>query len=133
MACYLLDKYGALVDGWPRHDGPNSKRKPIIEACRPNDLELVGKMLHYDVNTAGAMTAAASDGYLAIVYLLIDYGASVNAGSPSPIVYAVELKHTAMCRLLHEHGARWNTTGTSGEAVSRAKGQKLDSMLELLR
>lgn len=132
MACYLLDVYAAPADGWPHHDGPMSKRRPIIEACRHGDWIMVEKLLQYRADTTNAMSTAAGGGHLQIVRCLIEHGVSINGGSPPPIVRAVELEHTGMFRLLREHGARLNTPETGGEAVSRAKGQGLDSMLDLL-
>lgn len=132
MVCYLLDECRAPADGWPHHDGPLSKKRPIIEACRQGDMTMVKRLLFHRADTTDALSTAAGGGHLQIARCLIEHGVSINGGSPPPIVRAVELEHTAMFKLLREHGARLNTPETGGEAVSRAKGQGLDSMLDLL-
>lgn len=154
MAVHLLD-LGAWVNGTSPHDVHG---RPLVCACKGGHrnvvkvllahgadtsgaveaasqhghLAIVQILLKHGANTTGALEKAAAGGYRDIVELLLDHGADPNNGSPNSLVYAIELEHVALFRLLMERGAMMEEE-TRAECVRRAKEKGFESMSELLR
>ena len=154
MAAHLLD-LGAWVNGTSPYD---VHWRPLVCACKRGHCNVVKVLLAHGADTSGAVEAASQHGHLAIVQillkhgadttgalekaaaggyrdiveLLLDHGADPNDGSPNSLVYAIELEHVALFRLLMERGAIMEEE-TSAECVRRAKEKGFESMSELLR
>jgi hypothetical protein len=107
----------------------------IAAAASNGHTALVQKLLEHGAETTDGLARAAAGGYMDIVQLLLEHGADPNAhnGEVAPIVGALEMEHTAMFRLLLEHGAVVASPETAHECVRRVKEAGLESMLELLR
>lgn len=103
----------------------------VEAASQHGHLAIVQILLKHGADTTGALEKAAAGGYRDIVELLLDHGADPNDGSPNSLVYAIELEHVALFRLLMERGAIMEEE-TSAECVRRAKEKGYESMLELL-
>ncbi|KAF2823856.1 ankyrin [Ophiobolus disseminans] len=80
--------------------------------------------------TKNCLYAAARKGFLAIVRLLLDFGADPNGGETAPLIGAVEAEHVIIFRLLVQWGA--DVPSVQAEASKRAEAAGLESMLALL-
>ncbi|KAK7972638.1 hypothetical protein PG988_006772 [Apiospora saccharicola] len=71
-------------------------------------------------------------GSAALTYLLLDYGANPNAGSPPALVIAVFLERPDLFRLLRDRGASLDPPWAGPWAMAVARMHGRDSMVEFL-
>jgi ankyrin repeat protein len=107
----------------------------LVAAASKGQTALVQQLLDRGFAPVRALSAAAAGPYLDIVRIILDAGVNVNEdiGERSPLVSAIGLEHTELFRFLLDRGADLYTPGTAEECVTRAKQDRLESMLCLLK
>lgn len=100
--------------------------RELIEACRQNNVAEVTRLLDagtdinardntssalvFDMSGATPLSAAASQGHLGLVKLLISRGAKINPGGYTPLMAASTEGNIEMIQLLLKNGADINAT-----------------------
>ena len=88
-----------------------------------------------DMPMSCPLQVAAARGHLAIVRMLLKFGADVNRASrdgPPAIIYAIKLEHLAIFRLLQQAGADFKSPRVSRLAFDVVAKDGLESMAKLL-
>jgi hypothetical protein len=113
---------------------------PLEAACKgkdgygtPNSARIARILLSYGAEIKGHEVAiAAKTQNMDLVRTLIQAGADVNKGDPKPLVSAIASERPDMFRELIRLGARLDNEVLK-ECVEKARGEGLESMLELLK
>ncbi|KAI1354835.1 ankyrin repeat-containing domain protein [Xylaria sp. FL0043] len=112
--------------------------RPLISAIESGNVETVELLLWHGADpnwfppTRTALMAAVHKGDLAIVRTLVEYGARIDVGTPSPIVVAVQQENEEIFSYLESKGAlREPEVGAWAMAYAKVFG--LDTMVELLK
>ncbi|KAI1733683.1 ankyrin repeat-containing domain protein [Xylaria scruposa] len=112
--------------------------RPLISAIESGNVETVEQLLWHGADpnwfppTRTALMAAVHKGDLAIVRTLVEYGARVDVGTPSPIVVAVQQENEEIFAYLESKGAL-HEPEVGAWAMAYAQVFGLDTMVELLR
>ncbi|KAI0198150.1 ankyrin repeat-containing domain protein [Astrocystis sublimbata] len=113
--------------------------RPLISAIESGNLETVELLLWHGADpnwfppTRTALMAAVHKGDLGIVQTLVEYGAKVDVGSPSPLVVAVQQENEDIFTYLESKGALQQEEQVGAWAMAYAQVFELDTMVELLR
>jgi hypothetical protein len=113
---------------------------PLEAACKgkdgygtPNSARIARILLSYGAEIKGHEVAiAAKTQNMDLVRTLVQAGADVNKGDPKPLVSAIASERPDMFRELIRLGARLDDEVLK-ECVEKARGEGLESMLELLK
>ncbi|KAK5636287.1 hypothetical protein RRF57_011999 [Xylaria bambusicola] len=111
---------------------------PLISAIESGNVETVELLLWHGADpnwfpsTRTALMAAVHKGDLAIVRTLVEYGADISVGTPSPIVIAVQQENEQIVSYLESKGAL-REPDVGAWAMSYAKVFGLDTMVDLLK
>lgn len=138
---HFLIKEGADVNTRDGYDG-NSLGKPILFGVISNGNEKIARLLlEYEAKMEAfgsytALHAASSQPKRALVQLVLDYGAFINAkdGSRQTPLYLASVRGFAsIVQLLLEEGARTDIITSEGRsALYKASGTGRDDIAELL-
>ena len=136
-----LCRLGAPLSGY--HTQTWGEENPLWAACNSGNEHSVRLLLRKgvspdmdaDMPMSCPLQVAAARGHLAIVRMLLKFGADVNRASrdgPPAIIYAIKLEHLAIFRLLQQAGADFKSPRVSRLAFDVVAKDGLESMAKLL-
>ncbi|KAI1123552.1 ankyrin repeat-containing domain protein [Nemania abortiva] len=112
--------------------------RPLISAIESGNVETVELLLWHGADpnwfppTRTALMAAVHKGDLAIVRTLVEYGARVDVGTPSPLVVAVQQENEEIFSYLESKGGL-HEPEVGAWAMAYANVFGLDTMVEMLK
>ncbi|KAI1175618.1 ankyrin repeat-containing domain protein [Nemania sp. FL0916] len=112
--------------------------RPLISAIESGNVETVELLLWHGADpnwfpsTRTALMAAVHKGDIAMVRTLVEYGAKVDVGTPSPLVVAVQQENEEIFEYLESKGALGEPE-VGAWAMAYANVFGLDTMVEMLQ